>query len=59
MCLENKKIYTSIKEASKQLSIDSRRISEVCSGKRKTIFNLHFRYLTEQEKCQFLQSKTN
>lgn len=59
ICLENKKIYISIKEAGKQLCIDSRRISEVCSGKRKMVSNLHFRYLTEQEKCQFLQSKTN
>lgn len=59
LCLENRKIYNSISSAAKELNIDISSICAVCRGRKRRVNGLRFRYLTEQEKCQFLQSKTN
>ena len=59
ICIENNTIYKSTVEAGEKLNIPHRSIARVCRNERPITHGLHFRYLTEQEKCQFLQSKTN
>lgn len=43
-CLENNKVYNSIKEASIELQVEATSISAVCKGKRKTARGYHFIY---------------
>ena len=45
ICLENNKVYATIKEASLDLKINGARIREVCIGKRESIFGYHFKFL--------------
>lgn len=45
VCLESKRIYKSVKDASETLKINASSISQVAKGKRKTAGGLHFEYL--------------
>ena len=45
LCLENGKIYGSTMEASRELGINNRRISECCNGRRKAAGGYHWRYV--------------
>lgn len=44
-CFENNKTYISINEAGRNLKLNSGNIALVCSGKRKTTGNYHFKYI--------------
>lgn len=43
-CIENKKIYDSLKTASKELNIEIGNISKCLKGKRKAAGGYHFKY---------------
>lgn len=43
-CLNNNKVYNSIKEASIDLNVSATAISGVCRGRRKTVGGYHFIY---------------
>lgn len=45
VCLETGEIFPSTMEASRQLGIDFRHISDCCLGKRKTTGKLHWKYI--------------
>lgn len=45
VCMESKRIYKSVKDASETLKINASSISQVAKGKRKTAGGLHFEYL--------------
>lgn len=44
-CIENKTIFSSIKEAGNNMNISERMISEVCRGKRDKAKNYTFKYI--------------
>lgn len=46
-CVETGEIFESIKQAAKQLNLDSSRISAVCKNKRKSTGNYSFKYFKE------------
>jgi hypothetical protein len=45
MCLETGKIYSSARQAAKELNLQYSKISLVCNGKRTTTGNLHFKFV--------------
>lgn len=45
MCLETGKIYKSAREAAKDLNLNYSKISNVCTGKRKSTGGLHFKFV--------------
>lgn len=47
ICLENKEIFTSTREAGEQLNINNNNISSACRKERKQTHNLTFRYLNQ------------
>lgn len=54
LCVESNKIYNSLADASRELNIDRSSICAVCNGRKKRAKGLTFRYLTEEEKQQWL-----
>lgn len=44
-CITNNKTYKSISEAAKDTKIDHRKISDICSGRRKTNKGFSFKYI--------------
>ena len=47
ICLENKQVYPSAREASIQLNCDNSTIIKVCKGKKHSTHGLHFMYYSE------------
>jgi len=45
MCIETGRVYKSAREAAKKLGLQYSKISNVCTGKRKTTGNLHFKFV--------------
>ena len=52
ICIETKKVFNSISEASKFYNIDGSHISSCCSGKSITCFGNHWMYLEDYEKIE-------
>lgn len=48
ICIETGITYRSVKEAARELNLNSSRISDVCNNKRKTTGKLHFRFHMKQ-----------
>ena len=48
ICLETGKIYSSARQAAKELNLQYSKISLVCNGKRKTTGGLHFEFYKKQ-----------
>jgi group I intron endonuclease len=47
VCLDNKKIYNAVIEASQELGLDSSSVTKVCKGKYNSSKGFHFKYLDE------------
>lgn len=48
LCIELNKIFLSAREASRELNIDSSRISKVCRGQAKSAGGYHWQYIEEE-----------
>ena len=53
ICVENNKIFDSIKEAYAWLGIEyTGNIGDCCNGRQKTAYGYHWRYVEEKEREQ-------
>lgn len=50
ICIDNNKIYSSLKEASEKTGISYKGISACCNGRNKSIYNTHWEFLKEENR---------